>query len=372
MSWKEKDIVMLRHEFVTKALEPSANISKLCKEYGISRDIAYKWLNRYKEEGLLGLSDRSKRPSHMPSKLDDSIVQLVLAVKEEFPEWGAKKIVQTLANQGHSFPSIATTNRILQRHNKINIAESEKRKPFIRFEREFPNELWQMDFKGYIPLDKGNCYPLTILDDCSRYSICIKACISENELSVREALEDAFHENGLPAAMTMDNGSPWKGYPKQRLSSLTVWLMRLGIKVSHSRPGHPQTQGKLERFHQSFKKEVLKYHNFQSLEEAQDSFNAWRYIYNHIRPHEALGLQYPAQKYCKSPREYRPELPVINYEVGDVVRQVGYNGEVSFKGKRCYIGGHLRGEKIAFRPRNEEEWDIYYFKTRLGGLTIKV
>jgi transposase InsO family protein len=373
MAWKEKDIMVLRYEFVSKAQESNANISRLCREYGISRQIAYKWLQRYKEDGILGLENRSKRPSRMPSRLEDSTIQLVLSAREEFPEWGAKKIVQSLANRGHEkLPSIATANRILKRYDKITPAESEKRKPWIRFEREEPNELWQMDFKGFFALDEGNCHPLTILDDCSRYSICLKACLSEDEVSVRRALEEAFHNYGLPIAMTMDNGSPWKGYPKQRLSSLTVWLMRMGIKVGHSRPCHPQTQGKLERFHQSFKKEVLKYHNFQDIVEAQNNFNAWQYLYNYVRPHEALNLKCPGDKYKRSSREYTTKLEPIEYLVGDEVKKVGQNGEVSFKGKRYYIGGHLRGENIAFRPRKNDEWDIYYVNTRISGVTKNV
>jgi transposase InsO family protein len=305
----------------------------------------------------------------MPSRLGDDIIQLVLSVRSEFPEWGAKKIIQFLANKGYQrLPSIATANRILNRNGKISAAESEKRKPWIRFEREEPNELWQMDFKGFFALEEGSCHPLTILDDCSRYSICLKACLSEDEISVRRALEEAFYNYGLPIAMTMDNGSPWKGYPKQRLSSLTVWLMRIGIKVGHSRPCHPQTQGKLERFHQSLKKEVLKYHNFQDIVDAQNNFNAWQYIYNYVRPHEALNLKCPGERYQRSPREYTTKLKPIEYLVDDEVRKVGQNGEVFFKGKRCYIGGHLRGENIAFRPRRDEGWDIYYVNTRVGGV----
>ena len=373
MAWKEKDVMVLRYEFITKAQETDANISQLCRDYGISRQIAYKWLQRYKEEGLLGLEDRSKRPSHMPSRLEDTTIQLVLLARDEFPEWGAKKLIQVLANRGHEkLPSIATANRILKRHDKINLSESEKRKPWIRFEREEPNELWQMDFKGFFALDEGNCHPLTILDDCSRYSICLKACLSEDEVSVRCALEEAFYSHGLPIAMTMDNGSPWKGYPKQRLSSLTVWLMRMGIKVGHSRPCHPQTQGKLERFHQSLKKEVLKYHNFQNIADAQHHFDAWQYLYNHVRPHEALNLKCPGEKYKKSLREYKTKLEPIDYLTGDEVKKVGQNGEVRFKGKRYYIGGHLKGENVAFRPRKSGEWDIYYVNTRISGIARNV
>ena len=373
MPWKEKGIMSLREEFVAKALDKASSISRLCKEYNVSRPTAYKWLNRYTEEGILGLQNRSRRPCHMPTKIRDNFVKLIVLYRNKYPAWGAKKLRQVLVNEGYkNLPSISTFNRILHEQNKISSVESDKRKSFIRFERLNPNELWQMDFKGFFSTTKGQCHPLTILDDCSRYSICLKACASENEQVVRDGLEASFRQYGLPDAMTMDNGSPWKGYPGQRLSNLTVWLMRIGIKVSHSRPYHPQTQGKDERFHRSFKEEVLKYHNFQSLEEAQLHFNEWRKIYNEIRPHEALDMLCPAQRYRHSKRAYTQRLPSIEYLPGDEVKKVGSNGEICFKGKRAYVGGHLRGEYVALRNRKNDEWDIYYVNSRICGFKPKV
>lgn len=371
MPWESRGVMSLREEFVARALAKEASISQLCKEYNISRGTAYKWINRYAEEGFLGLNNRSTRPMRMPTKVEHDFVEMILAERDKYPSWGAKKLRQVLINQGHAdLPSLSSFNRILHRNGKINPLETEKRKPFIRFERKNPNELWQMDFKGYFLMNEGQCHPLTILDDCSRYSICLKACTSENEISVRNALETSFRQYGLPIAMTMDNGSPWKGYPKQRLSSLTVWLMRLGIRVSHSRPNHPQTQGKDERFHRTFKEEVLKYHNFQSLLDAQRHFDEWREIYNHIRPHEAINMACPAQKYQRSERQYSEMLPAIEYLPEDRVFKVGNNGEISFQGNRQYVGSHLKGEWVAIREKNQR-FDIYYVNTRLGSLIGK-
>ena len=373
MPWKDKGLMMLREELVAKATQKLASVSQLCKEYNISRPTAYKWLNRYIEDGILGLQDRSKRPSYMPSKTNSDIVELITQARDKYPAWGAKKLRQLLINEGHkNLPSLSSFGRILQRENKIAPKDSEQRKAFIRFERDNPNELWQMDFKGHFALVEGQCHPLTILDDCSRYSICLKACISENEIAVRTALEEAFRVHGLPISMTMDNGSPWKGYPTQRLSSLTVWLMRLGIKVSHSRPYHPQTQGKDERFHRSFKEEVLKYHNFQTITDAQNHFDIWRELYNHKRPHEALKMLCPAQKYHQSERQYVEKLPPIEYLLDDKVKKVGNNGEISFLGKRLYVGQHLRGEFVALRERSNDEWDIYYVNSRIAAFLPKV
>lgn len=373
MPWNNKELMTLRKEFVAEVLKKAKSISQLCRDYKISRPTAYKWLKRYSEDGLIGLSDRSSRPYCMPSKVEDIFVELILSERDKHPEWGAKKLRQRLIKTGHKdLPSIASFNRILVRQDKINPIESVKRQQFIRFEREEPNELWQMDFKGHFSVIEGECHPLTILDDCSRYSICLKACASENEGSVRRALEEAFHQYGLPEAMTMDNGSPWKGYPSQRLSNLTVWLMRLGIKVGHSRPNHPQTQGKAERFHRTFKAEVLKFHNFQDLLDAQKHFDDWREIYNYERPHEALAMQCPGERYEYSKRAYVEKLEPIEYLEKDEVKKVGSNGEIFFRGKRCYIGRHLRDEFVAVRYRKEGAWDIYYVNSRIGGFSEKV
>jgi len=243
MPWNKRDGMSLKYEFLEKALSDSNRISSLCREFGISRKTAYKWIKRFKDEGVSGLENQSRRPLTSPSRSSDEIVTLILETRSQFPAWGGRKLRQYLLNQDkYDIPCEATINRILLRHGCIEPEESQKRKPFIRFEREFPNELWQMDFKGHFKiLQAGRCHPLTVLDDHSRYSICIKACASENTQAVKTALEEAFCTYGLPDAMTMDNGSPWKGSPPWRLSRLTVWLMRLGIKISHSAPRHPQT-----------------------------------------------------------------------------------------------------------------------------------
>lgn len=366
MPWNTKGIMSLREEFIIRVQEDLTSISHLCREYGISRKTAYKWLKRYSEEGILGLEDRSKRPCCMPSKSRDQFFDLIISTRNKYPAWGAKKLRQILLNEGHiELPSLSTFNRILQEGGQFSTTNSEKRKAYIRFERDKPNELWQMDFKGHFPTPESECHPLTILDDCSRYAICLKACASENEEVVRSGLEEAFRKYGLPDAMTMDNGSPWKGYPGQRLSRLTVWLMRLGIKISHSRPRHPQTQGKDERFHRTFKEEVLKYHNFQSLSKAQEHFDEWKELYNTVRPHEALNMLCPAEKYRVSSKTFNEKLPLIEYLPEDVVVKVASNGVICFQGRLYQVGKPLRGEYVALRSVKDKEWDIYYLNSRL-------
>lgn len=371
MPWNEKELMTIKKEFLSKALNKMLSLSQLCKEYNISRKTAYKWIKRFNEEGLWGLEERSRRPCRVEVTASDWI-ERVLNTRNQFPAWGARKLRQYLINQGYKdVPSESTFNRTLQRHGLIDKVASEKREHYIRFERENPNELWQMDFKGHFQLEEGRCHPLTVLDDHSRYSICLRACESEDAISVRSALTEAFRTYGLPEAMTMDNGAPWKGSYPWRFSKLTIWLMRLGIKVSHSTPGHPQTQGKDERFHRSLKDEVLRYYQFKDLRDTQKRFDEWRNLYNNERPHEGIGLKRPVDRFKPSTTKFPEMLIEIAYEEGDEIRKVQKNGIIEFRGNPIFIGEHLHGERVAVRPTFKDEiFDVYYSKTRLNKVDL--
>ena len=361
----------LRKIFLERVLEKKTHIKTLCQEFGISRKTAYKWIKRYEEEGVQGLSNHSRRPLTSPYRTSEEITRLILDTRKSV-HWGGKKLKEYLRRKGFKdLPSVATFNRILLRHEEITNAESDKRKPFIRFERSKPNELWQMDFKGHFKLyDQGRCHPLTLLDDHSRFSLGIKACGQESERLVREGLERAFQLYGLPEEMTMDNGAPWRG-SQRHLSRITVWLMRLGIKVSHSTPGHPQTQGKLERFHRSFKEEVLRFHQFSSLDNAQLRFDEWRDLYNSSRPHEGINLACPKDRYEPSPREYPSHLPKIEYPLGEELKKVGSVGTIYFKQKHYFIGEHLAGEYVALREIDNGIYDVYFYKTKIQRIDLR-
>ena len=195
---------------------------------------------------------------------------------------------------------------------------------------------------------------------------CVKTFnrLLKNFKSVRKALEEVFRTYGLPDAMTMDNGSPWKGSYPFRLSKLTVWLMRLGIKVSHSTPYHPQTQGKDERFHRTLKDEILKFYQFSNLQDCQKRFDEWRQIYNHKRPHEGISLKRPIDRYIPSIRSYPEKLKDLEYPEMDDVRKVGLNGLINFKGKRYFVGEHLGGQCIGIKEV-EGFYDIYFATTKV-------
>ncbi len=361
----------MKEEFVQKALIEKVPITDLAKEYNVSRPTIYKWINRYLEEGPDGLIELSRRPHNSPNRTSSENTQLILDIRGQ-RKWGGRKLRQALINKGHErLPAEVTVNRVLKRNGKVDPIESEKRQQFIRFEKEKPNELWQMDFKGHFKMGSQRCHPLTVLDDHSRFSITLKACLAETYEVVHSGLEAAFYEYGMPDAMTMDNGSPWKGSPPWVLSRLTVWLMRLGIKVGHSSVRHPQTQGKIERFHRSLKDEVLKFQQFKSLGHTQEIFDDWRSIYNYERPHEGIGLHCPSERYTGSSKIYPAKLPEIEYLCEDAVRKVHMNGTISYLDITHFVGEHLRGEYVAVRPTSKESvLSIYFVNTKIGTIEL--
>ena len=213
MPWKEISLMSQRLEFITMALKPGTNMTQLCKRYNISRTTGYKWLYRFVEEDIYSLEDRCRCPLHSPNKTPHTTEQAVLAIRQLHPYWGGRKIKARLSHQGYEFvPSASTITAILRRNGLLDEAEARKHTPFKRFEYDQPNQLWQMDFKGYFSINSGHCYPLTILDDHSRFSIGIRACTNERRSTVKNQLIQVFRTYGLPERFLVDNGSPWGRY----------------------------------------------------------------------------------------------------------------------------------------------------------------
>lgn len=295
MPWREVSVMEQRREFVGLAMQEGANRRELCRRFGISADVGYKWLGRWKA-GDRELADRSRRPLASPTRSAAELEVAVLAVRDAHPAWGARKIVRCLERQAIEPPAVSTAHAILSRHGRIAPPAGTAGQPYQRFEKEAPNLLWQMDFKGRVLLTNGMaCHPLTMVDDHSRYALCLAACANEQSDTVQGRLERTFRRYGLPEAMFVDNGSPWSDASGERWTRLGVWLLKLGIAVIHSRPYHPQSRGKNERFHRTLKAEVFALRRFHDLAEVQRAFEQWRTVYNLERPHEALGQPLPAQ-----------------------------------------------------------------------------
>jgi hypothetical protein len=248
-----------------------------------------------------------------------------------------------------------------------------ERRTVQRFERESPNELWQMDFKGHFAMvGGGRCHPLTVLDDHSRYSIGIRACENEQACTVMGELVTMFRQYGLPVQMLMDNGSPWGDSGGQPWTIVTSWLVRLGIRVAHIRPHHPQTQGKDERFHRTLKAEVLRDRSHLDLSACQRDFDPWRDIYNRERPHEALEMKVPASRYRLSDRRYPEELPLIEYGTELEVRRVQSSGLMRFKGYEVRIGKAFRGQPVGLRSiATDGLYEVFYCHQRIGWVDMR-
>lgn len=348
----------LKKEFVALAVQPGSNKRELCRRFGISAPTAYKWLKRYEMQGQEGLKKQSRRPIFSPKLTQPALEAAVIKLRQEQPAWGGRKISGML-NQCIA-PS--TVTNVLHRHGLILPPEKELQISGRRFEHEAPNDLWQMDFKGHFAIQQGRCHPLTLLDDHSRFNLAIEACANERRATVQQRLIEVFRRFGLPARLNLDNGPPW-GSPRNpgELSELSIWLVRLGIRISFSRPRHPQTNGKLERFHRSLKAEVLSGRHFRTLAEAQAAFDQWREIYNHKRPHEALGYHVPISRYRTSPWPFPEKLKQFEYGPDDVLAKV-YSSRFRFRKRYFSIAKGLLGQVIAIRPDpdSEELFKIYF------------
>lgn len=373
MSWGEKSIVSLRREFVMLALQQGSNIRELCRRYGVQPRIGYKWLARYRAEGEAGLKDRSRRPLRSPKRTEAEIEAKVVALRLKHACWGGRKLKRRLEDLGEAeVPSPSTITAILHRYALIDPEQSALHRPFIRFERERPNELWQIDYKGHHETVAGRCHPLTVLDDHSRFALAIAACADERSETVQAVLTEVFRRYGLPDRMLMDNGPPWGDRGGQPWTIFGVWLLRLGIGVSHGRPYHPQTQGKDERFHRSLKAEVIGSRAWRDLAECDREFEAWRHVYNAERPHDALGLATPASRYQPSLRCFPETLAPIDYGQGTIVRKVQAKGLISFSGEPWRVGKAFIGQPVALRPTIKDgKYDVFFCQHKIAELDLR-
>jgi transposase InsO family protein len=370
MPWKASTTMSQRVEFVELALRENANIRALCREFNITPRTGYKWIKRYQEEGDIGLYDRSRRPKHSPHKSSSVVEEAILKVRRAHPAWGGRKIQWQLAQEGmQSPPAASTITAILSRNEILEPEESLKHRPIQRFEMEYPNQLWQMDFKGYFEMANGFlCHPLTVIDDHSRFLVGLKACPYEHSRAVQKHLRDIFGSYGLPERMLMDNGAIWKGFH----TKLTFWLVRLGIQVIHGRIRHPQTQGKDERLHRTLKNELLIRQPFYDLNDSQSKFDSWRNSYNYERPHQALAMQTPGSRYQPSSRPFTGNLPPIEYATGDILRKIDCLGKLHFQGRKFRIGKAFKHSLVALRATElEGVFNVFFFKQRIAQICLR-
>jgi transposase InsO family protein len=366
MAWGSVNVDDQRMRFVMWASRPGTMMREACEEFQISRPTGYEWLRRYKAGGMAGVVEKSRRPLHSPTQTAVQIEERVVELRQQRPDWGARKLQVLLGQERVKLP-VATIHRILLRHGLVR--EQDRHRPAVRrFQREAPNQLWQMDFKGPVGWN-APMGPLSVLDDHSRYAIALEQTGSTQAEPVRERLEEAFGRCGVPEEMLMDHGTPW--WNMQALTGwtwLTVWLMKQGIQLHFSGYRHPQTQGKVERFHGSL--EAARKRRGWSLDQPQQPWlDAFRREYNHVRPHEALHMRTPASVWNKSERRYQAKPPAWEYEPGAEVRQLAAEGQLQVEGRRWQISRALAGEYVQL-IRIGQRILVYYCRSLVRELDL--
>jgi transposase InsO family protein len=361
-----------KREFVGLALGEGANLRELCRRFGVSATLAYRLLARYQAEGDVGLMERSRRPGSSPRTTAPEVEAQVLALRAEHPAWGGRKIAAVLRRRGVTSPAPSTITGILRRHGVELGRFSGAAKALGRFEHPEPNDLWQMDFKGHVAMRSGRLHPLTVLDDHSRFAVVLAACANEQTQTVKACLIEAFRRYGLPWRITADNGAPWGNGPRDPFTPLGVWLLEQDIRLGHSRPYHPQTQGKDERFHRSLKAEALSGPPFNDLAEATRNLERWRTLYNTERPHEGIAMMTPVERYRPSPRTYREAAEPFAYGPDDQLRQVGPNGRFSFKRRLWRAPKAFKGKRLALRPtQTDGVYDVVFRTTLITSIDLR-
>lgn len=327
MPWKQESVVEQRLRFVIEVRKREAPISALCRRHEISRKTGYKWLARYEEAGTIAaLNDRSRRPRHSPKRTSQAQEARVLAVRDA-KGWGAEKISVVVGRTGLIIPPI-TVHRILKRHGRIR-PQVVDRIASKRFARGSCNELAQMDFKGEYRLGRGGkCYPLTLLDDCSRYLLGLWPLLTTEWLGVQEVLREHFRAVGVPREMLMDHGSTWyANYNSHGLTKLSIWLIKQDIQLRFSGIHHPQTQGKVERLHGTLKRRTRHRGVPATMREWRTWAAEFRHEYNCERPHKALGMKTPQEVYTHDNlRPYQEQPREWEYRGGEVRRLDTYGG----------------------------------------------
>jgi len=364
-----------RMRFVIR-LKDGESMACLCREFGISRKTGYKIFERYQECGLEGLSDRTRRPFRYANQLPAQIEAAIVAARREKPHWGARKIRERLLRrlpQGLKVPACSTIHAVLDRHGLVTraIRRRTRTEGTPLSEGLNPNDLWCTDYKGEFMLgDKRYCYPLTVTDHASRYLLLCEAMESNAEMPAFTAFERLFQERGLPRAIRSDNGVPFAS-PNGlfNLSKLSVWWLRLGISIERIKPGHPQQNGRHERMHLTLKQEATRPAGANILQQ-QAKFDDFIEEFNQQRPHEALGMKYPAELYTASPRAYQG-IPEPHYPFHDRTVIVTNCGRLCLYRKKINLSTSLSGQAVGVKEVDHGIWLVSFMDYDLGYIDLE-
>ena len=377
MTWKETDAMSQKTEFVLRAIRAAEPFQELCQEFGISRKTGYKWKARFLEQGLEGLQEQSRRPAASPQALEENVVCRIVALKQAHPLWGARKLRAILerTRPADELPSESSVKRVLE---KAGLVQKRRRKPQSetgrlqnRLASERPNQVWTIDFKGWWRTrDKGKFEPLTVRDDYSRFILCARSLKNTRAESVREEMERLFERFGLPEVIRSDNGPPFAA-PNSPfgLTRLSAWWLALGIDLDRIRPGQPQENGGHERMHRDMLE--LQHSAAASAAEQQAALDVWRESFNQERPHEALGMRFPAEVYEPSPRRYDPTALELTYPVGLLTRKVYKPGCLKVCNQVVQVSQSLCGYEVGLELLESGKYAVWFGRLCLGEIDLE-
>lgn len=378
MPWKEVDVLNLRTEFVLRVFESKVPFAELCKEYGISRKTGYKWKERFLKQGLDGLEDQSRRPTQSPNQVGEETLCRIVKLKLAHPAWGPRKI-RAVFGRNHpdvDLPSESTFKRILDKAGLVKRrrrrASAETGRIQNRLEAERPNQVWTVDFKGWWRTgDRARFEPLTVRDAYSRYILCAQALENSRTETVRLAFERLFLQHGLPEVIRSDNGSPFAcTRAPLGLSRLSAWWLALGVDLDRIPPARPDQNGGHERMHRDIAWE-LEWESEATVMAQQAALDSWRVTYNHERPHEALGMQVPADLYLPSPRRFPTDDLVLEYPAEYLRRHVGQNGAIRLHNVRIGISEALAGWDVGLKNEAPMRYGLWFCRLRLGEVDLE-
>jgi putative transposase len=378
MPWMETEPMNEKVKFISAYLDNHEDtFQALCERFNISCKTGYKYIQRYRAEGIDGLKERSRAPLCKANQTPADIEQAILEVKYRYPTWGSKKLLNWLQQESNhmQWPVRSTIDQLLKKHHLVRPRKRKRRvarytTPFVLCTK--PNDIWSIDYKGQFALgNKEICYPLTITDNFSRYVLAIKGSRQISGKETQQALQGLFAEFGLPLAIRSDNGAPFAGTGLAGLSRLAVWLIKLGIVPERIRAGHPEENGRHERMHFTLKQETASPPEFNHKKQ-QHSFDYFKKIFNEQRPHEGISFNRPAWLYCSSNRSYPEKIARIEYDDNLITRGVRSNGTIKWKGKDIFVSETLEGERIALKPYNQDEWIVYFSFIPLGIFNEKI
>ncbi|MNL09014.1 Integrase core domain protein [compost metagenome] len=371
MPWKECDKVSERLKFIGRLLS-GEKMTDVCLELGISRVTGYKIWNRYKQEGLKAMNDRSSRPWRLANQTPASIERAIVEIKRKYPTWGAPKILAILEKQdkGVKLPARSTVHAILDRHGLVKRRRKNrlyKSKGTSLITVDSPNQLWCADFKGHFKMGNSNyCYPLTITDQHSRYLISCEALESAKEKNAVETFKRVFEEYGMPNVIRTDNGVPFAARSLFGLSKLSILWLRLGIDIERIEPGHPEQNGRHERMHKTLKEEVTRPPG-RNLLQQQEMLDHFRIVFNNERPHEALQMKCPAEVYQPSSKAYPKILEEYNYSKFDFTKRVTKCGTIKLQGgRKIFISEIFGGQDVGIREIEDGIWSVTFMDFELG------